>query len=321
MFVRQQNRPKELFLSQNIVYKRKLMGVYNMKKDKTFMVIGGDLRQIYVADYLADTYTVYLAGFDKNINNANKAKYIENIISINERVDYIILPLTASSDGVLVNTPYCKHSIPLDILPSVLKEDGIIFGGRINDATTKKFGSCGIVAIDYFEREELNILNAVPTAEGAIQIAMEELATTIYGQQILLTGFGRITKVLIQILRAMGAKITVTARKYSDLAWAEIQGCNSVHISQIDEKLQDFDIIFNTVPQVILDRSRLERLKSNALIIDLASKPGGVNFEVARELGVKVVWALSLPGKVAPITSGEIIACTILNILSERGMV
>ena len=52
----------------------------------------------------------------------------------------------------------------------------------------------------------------------------------------------------------------------------------------------------------------------------MASKPGGVDLEAAAQLGVKVVWALSLPGKVAPVTAGRSIKTTIYNILHELGV-
>jgi len=127
--------------------------------------------------------------------------------------------------------------------------------------------------------------------------------------------------VMVKALIGLGAKVYVTARKYSDLAWIRIYGCKDIHISEIEDYLPEFDLVFNTVPAVILDNKRLGLLKENCLVIDLASKPGGVDFETARLLGIKTIWALSIPGKVAPITSGEIIAGTILNILFERGEV
>lgn len=86
----------------------------------------------------------------------------------------------------------------------------------------------------------------------------------------------------------------------------------------IKDKISEYDLIFNTVPAILLDEPCLKNVKADTLIIDLASKPGGVDFDTAGRLGLKVVWALSLPGKVAPVTSGEIIADTILNILKER---
>ena len=290
-----------------------------MNKDITFLVVGGDLRQVYTAKKLAEQYKVYASGFDKNIIDFGNAVHIDHNMKLDEQVDYIVLPLPVSTNGIFVNAPFCRNNISLASLTPLIKSGGAVLGGKMDQSSMKIFSKCGIETIDYFEREELNVLNAVPTAEGAIQIAMEEMATTIYGQKVLVTGFGRISKVLVKILNALGADVTVTARKYSDLSWAEIYGCKAVHTSAVsDDMLSGFSLIFNTVPAVIFDEKRLRQINSSALIIDLASKPGGVDFNAAGNLGVKVVWALSLPGKVAPVTSGEIIACTVLNILKER---
>lgn len=289
-----------------------------MKKNITFLVVGGDLRQVYTAAALAKDHKVYAAGFDGSVSIPEGVISAGYTLEIPEKADIIILPLPASQNGVFVNTPFCKSNIPLTSLIPVLNDNGIIFGGRIDPQAMKIFNKHSAEAIDYFDREELSVLNAVPTAEGAVQIAMEEMATTIFGQKVLVTGYGRISKVLVKILCGMGADVTVTARKYSDLAWSEIYGCHGLHTSQLKENIDKFSLIFNTVPAVILGEEILENIDTEALVIDLASKPGGVDFDVAGKLGLKVVWALSLPGKVAPISSGEIIASTVLNILKER---
>ena len=127
---------------------------------------------------------------------------------------------------------------------------------------------------------------------------MRESGSTIFGSFILVTGYGRITKVLVKYLTALGAKVTVTARKYSDLAWAEIMGCETVHLSKLDNPLEKFDIIINTVPARIFDAKRLKHLKTDCLIIDLASKAGVEDLELARREGINVIWALSLPSDV-----------------------
>lgn len=290
-----------------------------MNEKINFLIAGGDLRQVYTAKALSQEYNVYALGLSKNHINTDKINLIENIDDVPYEVDHIILPLPVSQDGEYINAPFSSRKIAASELIPHIKNGGIVFGGKFDDASQKIFTNSGIETIDYFDREELNVLNAVPTAEGAVQIAMEETASTIYGQNILITGFGRISKVLIKILNGMGANITVTARKYSDLAWAEIYGCKSVHTSSLHECIDKFDIIFNTVPAVLFDEYMLTKLRKDTLMIDLASKPGGVDFDIAGKLGLKVIWALSLPGKVAPVSSGEIIAGTVLNILKERG--
>ena len=75
----------------------------------------------------------------------------------------------------------------------------------------------------------------------------------------------------------------------------------------------------NTVPHRVLGVEELADLKEGCLVIDLASKPGGVDLEAARQLGVRVIWALSLPGKVAPVTAGAAIRNTVYNLMRELG--
>lgn len=286
---------------------------------RTFLIAGGDLRFAALADFLAADNRVFAVGFDRNVTMSPKVQTVDSIVSLNERVDCLILPLPASADGVTVSTPFSGKSISLESLSHTVKEKGIVFGGFISPELKKLFAEKNIETADYSAREEFAVLNAVATAEGAVQVAMEELATTISGRKILILGAGRIAKVLIDVLSGFHTKITVAARKCSDLAWASVYGCEGVHIEKTDDLLGDFDIIFNTVPAVILGENRLKRVNKNCLVIDLASKPGGVDFDTAGMLGVRTVWLLSLPGKVAPITSGRVIADTIGNILAERG--
>jgi dipicolinate synthase subunit A len=247
---------------------------------KTFLIAGGDLRYVSLAEKLAQKYRVYAIGFDKNIITSNKIQLTDNIMSLPERVDYIILPLPASNDGVLLNTPYCKQSIPLESIISVIKENGVIFGGRISSDINSLFTLHGLTVYDYAEREEFAVMNAIATAEGTIQIAMEELATTLFGQKILIIGMGRISKVLIKTLSGFETDITVVSRKYHDIAWGQIFGCRSIHINEIDNYLDSCNIVINTVPAIILDEKKLKKLDKNCLVIDLASKPGGEDFDL-----------------------------------------
>ncbi|MCL2053286.1 MAG: dipicolinate synthase subunit DpsA [Oscillospiraceae bacterium] len=286
---------------------------------KKYLIAGGDLRYVTLAEALAGKNSVYAAGFDKNVIFSKKVTLIKSLASLKERVDYIILPIPATNDGVTVNTPFSGNSIPLGGLTSIIKEGGIVFGGRITEEMNALFKSCGIKVEDYSAREEFAVMNAVATGEGAIQVAMEETASTLSSQKILIIGMGRIAKTIIRQLSGFGAEVAVAARKYHDLAWAEIFGCSHIHIDDLGSFLGSFDIIFNTVPAMLLDEKMLKTLNKNCLIIDLASKPGGVDFDTAGRLGVKTIWLLSLPGKVAPLTSGKIIAQTIENILNERG--
>jgi dipicolinate synthase subunit A len=170
---------------------------------------------------------------------------------------------------------------------------------------------------DYFAREELAVKNAVPTAEGAIQIAMEELPTTLQDTRVLVIGFGRLGKMLAQRLRGLGAQVTVSARSYADLAWIEALGFQAERTDELEGWLCNYGLIINTVPALVLGEAALEDVSPDCLLLDLASRPGGIDREAAAALGLKVIWALSLPGKVAPATSGRIIRDTVYHILQE----
>lgn len=274
---------------------------------KTFSVIGGDLRQLTLAALLEkDGFDVNIFGFDSGIDTGGLKKI--RALSEAATADFIILPLPVSQDNITLNAPFSKEKIPLDVFMEYSKNGTLIFGGKTD---------CLPEAYDYFKREELSIANAVPTAEGAVEIALSETAHTLFKSKCLIIGYGRIGKILADRLKAFGSDIYISARKYSDFAWIKAFGAKALDSRDLHGKISDFDIIFNTVPSVILNDTLLKEISQNTLIIDLASKPGGVDFTLARELELKVIWALSLPGKCAPITSGEIIKDTIINILKE----
>jgi dipicolinate synthase subunit A len=235
-----------------------------------------------------------------------------------ENSDIIIGPLPFSNDEKYINTPFLNQRILISALLKLVKENQILFVGRINDNVLKIIDHYNIKFIDILKREDMAILNAVPTAEGAIQIAMEELEITLHDSNALVLGYGRIGKVLCKFLGGLGVNVFAEARKFEDMAWINNNSYNFVNIDQIGDCVKKMDVIFNTIPSKILGEDILKKLKKDCLIVDLASVPGGVDFDKARELNVKTVWGLSLPGKVAPITSAHILKKTIFNILSER---
>ena len=284
-----------------------------------YLIAGGDLRFAKLADYLAGKGScVYTLGLENAAGFSERVHTLKSPVALDERVDHLVLPLPVTNDGVNVNMPYSGNVVPFEQLIPAVKENGTVFGGRFTDRIKTLFEERGLVTEDYSEREEFAVLNAQATAEGAIQVAMEETASTLSEQKILIIGMGRIAKLLVHTLKGFNADITVAARKYSDLAWAEVYGCTPVRINSMKQTLGEYTLVFNTAPAVLLDKDMLLALDRSCLVIDLASKPGGVDFETAARLGVRAVWLLSLPGKAAPLTAGITIGKTISNILEER---
>lgn len=289
-----------------------------MIKPETIAVIGGDLRYVYLAGALAeDGCKVIAVGFD----NTDLPPCVAGCTDAAQAIalcEAVILPMPVSTDGKTVNAPYSRLCIPLEQVYAAVKEDQPVFAGGVGEDIRTAFERRQVTVWDYLTREEMAVRNAVPTAEGAIQLAMEELPVTLHGASCLVTGYGRIGKVLAASLTALGAKVTVAARKCADRAWARVQGCRAVHTDEI-ARLPSMDVVFNTVPTMLFDRRVLGSLDRRTLLIDLASRPGGVDFNAAAELHLKTIWALSLPGRVAPKTAAEIIKSTIMNVWKEVG--
>ncbi|HHY15839.1 MAG TPA: dipicolinate synthase subunit DpsA [Firmicutes bacterium] len=174
----------------------------------------------------------------------------------------------------------------------------------------------GLGLIEIAEIDELAILNSIPTAEGALQVAMENTAITIHNSRCLVLGLGRCGTTLTRVLLALGAKVTVASRSGADLARAIALGAEPLALANLKTST-NYDLIFNTIPAMVLPRSYLRLLDSNLVIIDIAASPGGTDFAAAEELGIRAIHALSLPGRVAPKTAGEILVRTIPRLLEK----
>ena len=284
---------------------------------ETFAVIGGDLRFAYLAGELAaDGYKVITTGFD----SADLPPCVTGCTQPAQAIalaDCVILPLPVTVEGGVLNAPFSRVRMTLDQVLNAVSPSQYLLGGNLSDGVRLEVTSRGLAIDDYFSREELAIQNAIPTAEGALQLAMEELPITLSGSHCLVTGYGRVAKVLAHTLKAVGANVTVAVRKCEAAAWAQVDGCETVDIGRLS-KAGDFDVVFNMVPTLLFTADVLKGMNRDTLLIDLASRPGGVDFSAAADLQIKTIWALSLPGRVAPKTAGIILKNTILNMIKER---
>jgi dipicolinate synthase subunit A len=289
-----------------------------MNKSLRFNIIGGDARQIYLARLLKkDGHNVALYGIDPEL--CPEVDTSNEFPSLLES-DCVVLPLPAFADDELINAPLFDKPLPIAELKASLCPGQLVVAGFLPASFFEWSDKNGVHTTDYFVREEMAILNAIPAVEGAIALAMEETPITMHGANVLVIGFGKIGKILAHRLHALGSRVTVSARKYSDFAWMDAYGYAKANTNLLGSNLGQFDIIFNTVPATVLTRERLAQLKHDCLVIDIASKPGGVDFAAAKELGTNVIWALSLPGKCSPLTSGRIIRDIIYHILEEKGI-
>lgn len=278
----------------------------------SFNFIGGDMRIIYGAKRLGERYNCHVYGVGERSD------------IIIEPADFGVLPLPASGDGITINAPLNNgEAIPLELIKKAVKPGGIVFVGKSFPLLREYCKNNGYTLIDYFEREELQVMNAVPTAEGALEIAIRELPVTINGTAVLITGFGRIATVTAGYFHALGARVYVAARKVSDLAKIKLLGYISVDINdenKFSEAVGAVRLIINTVPAAVFDKRSIGCMGKNTVFMELASVMSLEDTDMADKQGVKVIRARSLPGKTAPVTAGYVIADTIANIVMERSV-
>lgn len=274
---------------------------------KKILVIGGDAR----IDYLC-------ASMQRD--SLDVSRYTEDMAlkTALNRAGIVILGLPVSTDGETICAPQLLRPILMNDLFRMMNGRQLLLGGKFSDKAKALLDVYGIRYADYLCREEFEIANAIPTAEGAVQIAMEELPITLNGANVIVTGYGRIGKYLAKLLKELGAFVTVFARKQADYALIKAAGHIPASYVCLPEAAARADIVFNTVPARIIGDAALGAM-SGGLIIDLAGAPGGVDPEAAAEKNVRVIRAGGLPGKVAPVTAGEIIKETIYNIFRETG--
>lgn len=289
-----------------------------MDTSKKVAVIGGDTRQVFCAKALSSLgFETVIFGFENyigEIGNATKCNSLNDVIKF---CDIVILPLPACSDGCFINMPLSSSTLTVEDLFEKLSQKHTVMYGKYCEKIESNAKRKNINVFDYYQRDEFQIANSVPTAESAMAIAINETPITLHNSTCLVMGYGRIGKILCKYLNSFGATVYASARKHQDLAWISANGYNSVNTNNLESVIDKCNIIFNTIPKIILKDELLNKISKSTLIIDLASKPGGVDFDSAKKEGLNVIWALSLPGKTAPVSAGQILCDTIINILSE----
>ena len=281
--------------------------------EHTFFVAGGDTRQTALAGMLRDRgCRVSAFGFLPG------DRLTPEIAAQIGAAEIVLLPLPAADASGSLNAHSMEKKLPMETLWPLLHPRQKIFGGMFSERDLRNASEYHLLPVDYFRREEFVLRNAYITAEGALQLTMEHLSRTVRGSRCLVLGYGRIGRYLSRLLLSMGAHVTGAARKSSDLVQAELNGCASCALADLARVLPECDVIYNTVPHMLLDRELLQFVPQKCLCIDLASKPGGMDFDAAEKLGIQAIWALSLPGKLAPESAGAAILDTVLQILTEQ---
>lgn len=243
-----------------------------------FMVLGSETRQIYLAELLQN------AGHEVMVSEQYLPGYH----------DAVLLPIPQTAK-------YLQENL------SKMQKGQIVYGCNFPSLLLKQCEERKIQCVDYMEQEGAASLNAVATAEGAVAEALKAACVSIHGSRSLVMGYGRCGEVLAEKLVAWKAQVTVLDRKEEKRASARAHGCQAMDFTQAEDTMCEYDFIFNTVPALVLDAQLLAHVKKDVTIIDIASKPGGTDFEYCRNHSIDANLCLGLPGKYAPKSSAKIL--------------
>lgn len=280
-------------------------------------IFGGDMRQVYLADSLLKKgYHVCTFKTLEKIEHENCSE-LQSLKDLFEQCRMIIGPIPFSKDRVFAASANATETLNSS-LSKLLTDNHILVGGIIPPQIAEICSSKGIPCYDYMNDEKIAILNAIATAEGTIMEAIKSSDINLHGSNCLVLGYGRCAKVLAGKLKALDARVTIAARSEEALAYAEAAGFQICRLDEIKNILSSFNFIFNTIPALVLDKDHLALVDPKVTIIDIASQPGGVDFEYAISHNLNAKLCLGIPGKVAPKTSAEIILNGIMSFIKER---
>lgn len=285
-------------------------------------VIGGDARYLELIRQLQaiENIELVLVGYDKleqGFTGLNQKDFNELDV---EKIDIIILPITGADEEGKVETVFSDQDIYItkDWLHR-LKENAVIFTGiTTNHLTELMEQSNKTTLIPLLERDDVAIYNSIPTAEGAIMMAIENTDYTIHSSRVIVAGFGRVGNTVANKFAALGAKVSVATKNSTDLARITEMGLTPIALNNLPSYTSECDLLINTIPAKVINKDAIQNLPASAVIIDLASKPGGTDFDYAKQRGIEAILARSLPSIVAPKTAGKILADVIIQILTKE---
>lgn len=277
-------------------------------------VFGGDERTIALMNRLTELKkrNIYAVGFncDNDLSEEVQITTLEDL-PLNQ-IEYIILPVQGMNEEQKVFAKQTNEWIHLDdSFFNRLQSKTKVITGVANKSLKNLARNSSLELVTLLNRDDLAIKNSIPTAEGALLVALQNTDYTIHGSQVLITGYGRIGQTVSRVFQAMGAKVFVYTKEKRDSARADCNGAKSLSNDEFRSQIQTMDLVINTVPSLIFDASMLKKVNKQTLIIELSSYPGGIDIESAKNQGIEVIIAGGLPGKVAPVTAGIVLADTI----------
>lgn len=266
-------------------------------------VIGGDRRTAFMIPFFQENgYSVISFG----IQETDKENADGRAHSLKEALD--------GADVIVGGIPLEKEGV-LEIreLSRLIRKKHTIFGGVIPESFRQECSERDILCCDFMLVESIAVFNAVATAEGAVLEALRHKDTNIHKSESLVIGYGRCGKILSDKLKGLSACVTVCSNSQTELAVADAYGLRTLPLEQLESRAGEFEYIYNTAPALLLTEKLLEKIREDALIIDIASGSGGVDYKAAERLNITALRCPGLPGKYAGRTSAKCLTDYVLR--------
>lgn len=289
-----------------------------MLKNYRISIIGGDLRQIYMANNFIEKshqVTVYALEDALLTKNYRRTNTLTDAVNFS---DIILLPIPVTRDKINIFALKEWPDLQLVRLMEALHSNQFLIGGNIPECLLEYCNTSHIATYDLMKDDKITIRNTIATAEGAIMEAIKHSTCNLHKSNCLVLGYGKCATVLAHKLSSLDANVCIAARREAILASAESFGYDSILLSKLKDSILNYDYIFNTIPSLILTKEILKKLSLDTTIIDIASSPGGIDYSFAKKRNLNAHLCLGLPGKVAPRSSANILADTILKTIKER---
>lgn len=282
--------------------------------------LGGDARQIEVIRKCAEMdASVSTAGFDKLQDSFQGVAREPLTAELLSGADVLVLPVVGCDDEGRIGALYAEGPLKLEEEHiQAMPKHGVVYTGMAKSYLRALCEKNNIKLVELLERDDVAIYNSIPTAEGALMMAIQNTDFTIHGSTSMVLGMGRTGFTMARSLQGLGAKIKMGVRKSDHFARAEEMGWKPFMIKDLGSQVSDIDLLFNTIPTMIVTAQIISKMPRESVIIDLASAPGGCDFRYAEKRGIKAMLAPGLPGIVAPKTAGIIMANTLVELISEE---
>lgn len=271
-----------------------------------FLILGGDPRQLTLARILRqEGHEVSL--YYENTTPAFSLKKAMGDSHI------ILCPVPFTKDGKTIFSHNQLEGLELETFLRLLDKNHVLFGGNVPAAAVERCGALCVPCFDFMKMEDVACKNSVATAEGAVAEAISLSSMNLHGSRCLVTGWGRCAQALAASLKGMDAHVAIAGRDMKKTSRAYCWGLDIVALEHLDGCIGQYDFIFNTIPAMVIGASLVEHMKTDAVVIDIASAPGGVDFEACRRCGIKARLCPGLPGIYSPMASARILSAAVLE--------